>query len=683
MNILNSTKKNPLQYLDLILVSLLIIFDIYFCYSEIFTNVSANSYMIRDIIRTNDIFNWQIPLIGPDTTPGSYSWGPFFYFTSSVLGFFTKINLYSFSIYTITLRFISLFIILIYINKYFKNSLTLAYLCLTTFTFFSYRPFIWINNSSFIMILSPLILLALYHLNKLPKINLAHSILLGLFCALFSQIHFTFLYITALSCFCLWSYQDKLKFNFLRILIFFVGNIIAYSPYLYFRFYETNLKPQKSLTVEAFYQIFNENVQNFNAGFSRFQISTLDVWDYEMIFILLYIIVRVLFFIFFRPDNFKRKTEIIYSLIALFLFSPALSYFFKDTSARYLYIPLSFAILIFTFDCVRVLNEKHKSFITGLLFISYIFSHFGFYKHLNSDKVRPDLKIADLLEFCDFFNKQKISYQRMMGMTYEVLSNESEDSFQHSHFCFQSKDNKEIHPNLRYVVVQKWLWNKNLHDFSELTIFPKELSKDFNNSSKIIFNAKNFIIFEYENSSNDKLFKRLTNLTFSYLYDPGRSLKAQINDWKNEVDFVINDKIDIYETSFCDRPVFCKVFLLVQYSDEKFQVAFVSRIFQSIWSLPPIWAQAKDINFSFICSDVAIENGPNISILGNLDPWNKSNSLEFKTFRSPFVFSLKTNQKCNSPLEISMNIENLTIQTTTSTNTIYNKKIQFTYLGEY
>ena len=122
MSILFSCKKNIIQYLNLILLFILVIFDIYFCYSEVLQNVSANSYMIRDIIRTNDIFNWQPPLIGSDTTPGSYSWGPFFYFISSVLGFFTKINLLSFSEYTIIFRFISLFIILIYINKYFKNS---------------------------------------------------------------------------------------------------------------------------------------------------------------------------------------------------------------------------------------------------------------------------------------------------------------------------------------------------------------------------------------------------------------------------------------------------------------------------------------------------------------------------------------------------------------------------------
>ncbi len=601
---------------DIGLLLFLGLYDWLFRWPQLMDFGAPNPYWLRDLIRAEAILQGHFPIVGPDTLPGGFSLGSFFYFLILPPVAIWGVNPETAVVYTLALKTVSLVAIAWWLGREFQSSKALFFLLLAapTLVMQSY----WITNASYIIILMPVLIFVFLKYARSTIENERTNLAVATFTAgLFCSIHLTFLYSFLFLVLIIVQRSSSFRKKIEMFLIAIGALILVMSPFI-LAFWNSRYGPV--FDGPHFHTLGSELGDYFSRIRSRLKNGAIEIdifnlnrWQIEYLLVYSYLILRVLFFRFFKRSLWLRMFNREVCLIVL-IGSLNFIWFVSNNSFRYQNFGLYLGLLVVAID-LALCQKKAIRILAICLFTGYFVQvrHQIFYK----PSARPstvsnkyaEFNIGEVRKVCDFFNQKKISFSSFLRQSFEIMPSLNDFSFWSSGYCFDRLNSEEQDLNQRYLIVHNSLWDSELGRLSQKISLPDELEESIGGQRlNVEFVSENFVILGYQSktSSLDN-FLQLGNLTFMYEVDPGQALAPQFDRFIQQYSFASEAETKISEFRLCDNPVFCSVYVLSQYDGRRLRVLLISRILQAFFRLPPVSAVLRDLKMHIRCDEKEFE----------------------------------------------------------------------------
>lgn len=647
--IAKSLSKIKLQHFDILLFLFFVVFDFAFYFRKTLALTDINPYMLRDLDRSFGILSGQFPWVGPDTTPGGYSLGGFFYFLILPAVWIGGASPTSMIVYSLILRSLSFVFASRMIARRLGSFLTLIFLVIAAPSLLADIPYIWINNSTFVAILIPFLLWSLFHyFESTDNFKIISLFSAALLLGLFTHVHISFLYCLFLFFLSIYYREQTLKNRLSALGICISGFLLTSLPYF--------LAYLNSLYGYVFdgphFQFFVPEVGDYFIRFKNNFFIRKDpgnghffLWQWENIILYTYLILRISYEYFFA----ENRSDIFKYIIWIALWIGALNFPFVGSymEYRYLFVGHFLALLVLAIDLSHV-RSKAWIAVAFCFFSAYFFFIRSPLKPMEY-RLRNHLLIENAQQLCDYFNEKKISFPTFVRQSFEVQPSDSSNSFWHTRYCFNDTSSLDISSSLRYFIVHPKLWNKKNNSFSSGVTFPDEINEAWRGRPlRLEAETQNYLLLSYKYlPSRMDHYLRLSDLTYMYELDPGRAFMPQMQGWKNNPVFTANSEIKIQEARLCKDPLFCSIYMLSQYENGKVKLLLTSRILQTVWHLPPVGALLEDLKLHVLC-DNSEKIIPLASRIGSVSADNFHQS-----FNTPLVLTVELSCKEIQPVTIS------------------------------
>ncbi len=648
------------------LLLVFVLLDLAFLFLVNFPSVEINPYLLRDMDRALLALQGHFIWVGPDFTSGSFTPGPFYYFTILPALAFVA-SPFALVAYVMLVKVFSQLIFSLSFSRVLKVPTTVLYLVMSSSAFLLER-FIWVNNSSliapFVQILAVLAIFFWRSTERKKDIWLLS--LIGLLAGGSIQIHFSMVFVLPALIMLIQTKGKKSGHSVQDSSLFIAATLIPMLPFLivylndhYLHMFSGPIFFKNELGIHEFVidwgRIFIKRWRVFHE---------LNIFNLEVILIYFYIVLRALWTLWQRVFKklswgFSDKLSIYMGLTALAFAGWILS----GSYMRYFTVLFVGALALLISDSYHFLSRyfPKKSWTISVFLLICLTVRAEFYQFPKNLGLQGKCEscIFQMKSVCGYFNSQKISYEQFVKSTYELFPKDSHGSLAYLRYCFDQKEGIHSQSNLRYLFVDSDFLKEPKLLKQTIDKMPLEVRSLYSGkeSLKVEVQEIGFTLFSIFSDFPLEPEEQLTNLTYSYQFDPASGQNFILDTLRLRGE-------QVYKASFCSSPVYCDLFIAASMKERQLRLYFASRAFQTKTSLLPIFGRMRNLKIEVLCDD----KPQIISVVSSLGLIAESDQNE--TFFTPL--RLARSMECKSWSLKSVHVDSLELSMNESKNKSWN-----------